>query len=431
MDKIIDKLGPSLKIDREVRLPGSKSITHRALIMAALAEGESQIFNPLVAEDTQLTAKALQELGVRIFWEGECIRVRPPEHRWRSPGKPIFLGNSGTSMRLLISVASAGEGKFVLDGTPRLRERPVGPIIDSLSTLGINHKWLGSVGYPPVQIESKGLSGGKVLVDATRSSQFLSSLLLAAPLAREDLFIQWLQPVASYPYVQLTLRLMKQAGIGLKDLSPDSVLIPAPQKYACMNLEVEGDCSSASYWWALAALTGGRIHTFPVAKDSLQGDLQFLGVLSAMGCQVIWEKNGVTVCGPPQLKPIIMDMNHMPDMVPTLAVLAAVAPGLSEIRNVEHLRIKESDRIGALANELRKFKVEVRELPDGLLIQGGSPKVPQTSVESYDDHRIAMAFAVLGIRTGGVKIKNAQAVAKSFPTFWTTFDNIVNSPCDR
>jgi 3-phosphoshikimate 1-carboxyvinyltransferase len=424
MHKTIKKLDPGLKINARIRLPGSKSITHRALIMASLAAGESEITNALAAEDTHLTAKALRRLGVGVEWGEEALVVKPPTHRWAQSESPLLLGNSGTSMRFLLSLAAVGEGKFVFDGAQRLRERPVGPVLEALLTLGASCRYLDRAGYPPVEIVGNGLRGGEILVDARQSSQFLSSLLIAAPCARREVRIGWMEPIASLPYVMLTLGMMEQAGIQYGWTAANQIVIPAPQDYRPMPFAVEGDCSSASYFWAAAALTGGEVYTHPLSRQSRQGDLRLIEVLEEMGCSISWERDGVRVSGPDQLQPVDLDMNAMPDMVPTVAVLAAFAQGRSRIANVAHLRVKESDRLRAMAAELGKFGVPVEELPDGLVIQGGRVVPPQSGINVYDDHRIAMAFALAGLCVEGVLIQGAEAVAKSFPSFWELFESL-------
>lgn len=397
-------------------------------MMASLAQGESRITNALAAEDTLLTADALRQLGVAIVWHEEAILVKPPAQRWAQPDCPIFLGNSGTSMRLLLSLAAAGKGRFVFDGTQRLRQRPVGPVLEALEALGPTCRYLNEPGYPPLEIVSHGLQGGEVQVDARQSSQFLSSLLMASPCANGEVRISWLEPVASLPYVTLTLDMMTHAGIHFERTAANQITIPAPQPYLTAPYTVEGDCSSASYFWAAAALTGGEITTFPLSPQSRQGDLRLLEVLKGMGCSVSWERDEVTVSGPDQLLPVDLDMNAMPDMVPTVAVLAAFAQGRSQVRNVAHLRVKESDRLHALAAELGKFAVPVEEHQDGLAIQGGTVCAPLGSIEVYDDHRIAMAFALMGLCVEGVEIRGAEAVAKSFPSFWEVFESLGQNP---
>jgi 3-phosphoshikimate 1-carboxyvinyltransferase len=425
MKNPVKTITPVSKISARIRLPGSKSITHRALILAALSQSPVEIGNPLRADDTLLTAKALEALGAMIDWRADSVRVTPPPYRWRKPEGPIFLGNSGTSARLLMALFSAGTGTFVLDGTQRLRERTIGPAAQALEKLGAEMRWIGKTGFLPVEIVSRGLYGGDVFVDASRSSQFLSGILIAAPCARREVGIEWSEPVASWPYVDITLEMMKEAGIGFERQASNRILVPAPQTYALRSFTVEGDCSSASYFWGAAALTGGKILTSPVSPDSLQGDCRFLGVLDKMGCHIEWKGQGVCVRGPGQLQPIDIDMNEMPDMVPTLSVLSAFASGTSRIRNVAHLRIKESDRLHALAAGLKVLGVETEELPDGLIIHGGTPPEPPSGpISAFDDHRIAMAFALAGLRINGVAIEGAESVNKSFPEFWDIFEGL-------
>lgn len=424
MSKLSKKIQPVSRVDARIRLPGSKSVTHRALLMAALADSPSDIKNPLVAEDTLLTAKALEQLGALITWEEERVRIVPAVRRWATPSGPIELGNSGTSTRLLLALAATGTGTFLFDGSPRLRERPIGPILEALKSLGVTCQCLGEPGYPPVKLISQGLEGGEVFVDASQSSQFLSALLIASPCARHEMRVGWSEPIASFPYVALTLSMMEEFGIQYRWSGTHQIIVPAPQSYPALCYTVEGDCSSASYFWAAAALTGGEVFTHPISPGSSQGDCRLLQVLENMGCRVQWEDEGVRVTGPPSLKAVDLDMNRMPDMVPTLGVLAAFAQGRTCIRNVAHLRVKESDRLHTVATELSKLGVPVQELPDGLEIQGGRVCAPQTFLEAHDDHRIAMAFALAGLRVEGVQIHGAEAVAKSFPNFWDVFEQI-------
>ncbi len=429
MRNLFKRIKPVSKISARIRLPGSKSITHRALIMAALSEGPAQIGNPLRADDTLLTARALEALGAIIEWSADSVRVVPPAYRWRQPDGPIFLGNSGTSARLLLAVLSAGTGIFLLDGTPRLRQRPVGPAAQALEKLGAHMRWIGRTGFLPVEISSRGLDGGNVFVDASESSQFLSGILIAAPSARREVGVEWSEPAASWPYVDITLGMMKETGIRFERQASNRIAIPAPQVYAPRSFTVEGDCSSASYFWGAAALTGGEVLTSPVSPYSLQGDCRFLGVLDKMGCRIVWKEQGVRVKGPGQLLPVDIDMNEMPDMVPTLGVLSAFASGTSRIRNVAHLRIKESDRLNAVAAGLKVLGVEAEELPDGLIVHGGAPLGPPSGpISAFDDHRIAMAFALAGLRLDGVVIEGAESVNKSFPEFWDIFESLGKAP---
>lgn len=416
---------PVSKVISQIRLPGSKSITHRALMMAALSDGPWEIANPLRAEDTLLTARAIEALGACLDWGEDRVRVTPPARRWEGAQGPVFLGNSGTSARLLLALFSAGRGRFVMDGSPRLRDRPVGPAVEALRKLGAEISWRQKAGYLPVEINSRGLGAGEVFVDACESSQFLSGILIAAPAASGTVTVKWSEQVASRPYLDMTIGMMKEAGIFFERLGLNSIRIPGPQAYAPCNFTVEGDCSSASYFWGAAALTGGEVFTSPVSSSSLQGDCRFLQVLEKMGCRIFWERDGVRVCGPERLLPIDIDMNEMPDMVPTLAVVCAFADGVSHIGNVAHLRIKESDRLYTVAAGLKVLGFEARELPDGLMVHGGVGAArPTGPVFAFDDHRIAMAFALAGLRLEGVVIEGAESVSKSFPTFWDIFESL-------
>jgi len=424
--------------DREVKgtvlLPGSKSMTHRAMLMAALADEPSIIINPLRSEDTLYTAQVLEKLGCKLEWvaeeEGLKLRILPLSLRdtglndRRSSPLHLFVGNSGTTMRLLLGFLGAVRGRFILDGSARMRERPVGPVAESMSQLGVKCRFLEKDGYPPVEVFSSGLNGGIVLVDARKSSQFLSAVLIAAPRARENVIVRWLEPVASFPYVLMTVRMMIERGIEIQEFGQNGLVVPAPQTYRAGIFTVEGDCSSASYFWATAALTGGEVRTEPIFRESYQGDAEFLQVLSAMGCSIDRDELSVTVRGPERLNAVDVDMNAMPDMVPTLAVLAAFASGKSVVRRVGHLRIKESDRLKAVALELSKLGVKVEEGEDFLVVYGGTAK-RGADIETYDDHRIAMAFSLAGLKIPGVRIKNPDVVKKSFPEYWLVWERLV------
>jgi 3-phosphoshikimate 1-carboxyvinyltransferase len=292
------------------------------------------------------------------------------------------------------------------------------PVIRAIESLGPRVEAPVKAGYLPVEITSEGIRGGEVTVDARESSQFLSALLLVAPSAAGDMRVCWTEPAASFPYVEITLAMMREAGIRFTREEGAAIAIPAPQRFPGRQSVVEGDFSSASYFWAAAAVTGGEVFTGPLFPESRQGDRGLLEVLERMGCRTEWTGDGVRVFGPEALEAIDVDMNRMPDMVPTLAVVAAFAKGTTRIRNVAHLRIKESDRLGVMAQELSKFGAPVRETPDGLVIEGGHMRSPEEAVFAHDDHRIAMTFAVAGLKVPGVSIEGAEAVSKSYPTFW-------------
>ena len=410
-------------LDTAVRIPGSKSITHRYLIMAALAEGRSQLRNPLWCDDTRYTAMALESLGAQITYSPDVAEVTGTGGKLDHPSEPIFLDNAGTSMRLLTAVACLARGDCILTGSDRMHSRPIGELLAGLRPLGGVVESMEESGYPPVLIHGNGLKGGRTLVDASRSSQFVSAILLAAPYASNPVEIG-IQGLVSRPYVDITLDGMSRFGAVASWLDDETLRVEAPGQYQPGNYEVEGDCSSASYFWAAAAITGGKITTLNIVRHSQQGDLAFLELLSQMGCRVEWHDHGVTVSGG-RLRGIEVDMRDMPDMVPTLAVTAAFAEGLTVISNVGHLRIKESDRLQAVTEGLQRLDVQVDEGHDSLTIRGGSPV--GALIDPHNDHRIAMSFAIAGLVARGVGIEDETCVDKSFPEFWDRFEELYTS----
>jgi 3-phosphoshikimate 1-carboxyvinyltransferase len=413
-------------LNTKISIPGSKSVTHRYLIMAALAEGRSELRNPLWCDDTRYTATALERLGAKIQRSAHALAVVGTGGRLRCPEEPIFLDNAGTSMRLLTALACISQGTCILLGNERMHHRPIGELLDGLRQLGGELESLDKDGYPPVRVLGGGLQGGRTEVDASRSSQFVSAILLAAPYAAGTVEIG-LQGLVSKPYVEVTLEGMSKFGASASWLDDITLRVEAPGCYLAGDYEVEGDCSSASYFWAAAAITGGKVTTRNVVPNSRQGDLALLDVLCRMGCQVQWTREGVTVTGG-ELRGIEVDMGNMPDMVPTLAITAAFARGTTVINNVAHLRIKESDRLRAITEGLQKMKTQVEERGDGLVITGGKPQ--GAIIDPHHDHRIAMSFAVAGLATEGVRISDESCVDKSFPGFWQTFERLYeqNSP---
>jgi len=323
-------------------------------------------------------------------------------------------------MRLLTAVACLAHGSCVLTGNDRMHRRPIGELLEGLRPLGGMAESLEQKGYPPVRTQGSGLKGGRTVVDARRSSQFVSAILLASPYAAQPVEVA-VQGLVSRPYVDVTLEGMSKFGAEAGWQDDETLRVEAPGSYKPGNYRVEGDCSSASYFWAAAAVTGGRIVTSNIDRDSRQGDLALLELLSRMGCQVEWSANGVTVVGG-SLRGIEADMSDMPDMVPTLATAAAFAEGTSIINNVGHLRIKESDRLRAIADGLRRLGIQVEEREDSLVIEGGKPQ--GAWIDPHDDHRIAMSFAIAGLATEGVQIANESCVNKSFPQFWETFEKL-------
>ncbi len=408
-------------IEATLTLPGSKSYTHRALIAAALASGESVLANALKAEDTELTARALAKMGAAIDWQGHTVRIKGTGGRLDPVYEPIFLGNSGTSMRFLTAVAALGQWTYRLTGTPRLCERPMGELLAALNSLGARVTSEQGNDCPPILVEDGGLRGGKTSLSGAVSSQYLSALLLVSPLTPEGLDIEVTGNLVSRPYVDITLSVLDAFGISFSREEYRRFVVPGGQGYQSRQYDIEADASSASYFWAAAALTGGRVTIANLGLESVQGDIDFLSVLARMGCHLISSPTGLTVEGG-LLRGIPMNMSAMPDLVPTLAVLAAFAEGETLVTGVAHLRHKESNRLAAVVTELRKMGINAEETPDGLRIVGGSPQGAE--IDTYNDHRIAMSFAVAGLKTPGVVIRDPDCVVKSFPEFWDYFEGL-------
>ncbi len=418
---MVKEIKPLHQINATLTLPGSKSYTHRALIAAALAEGESVLCNALRAEDTELTAQALEKMGAGIDWQDSTILVRGVAGRLAPVAEPIYLGNSGTSLRFLTAVATLGQGEYHLTGTPRLCQRPLGELLAALKQLGGKVESVTGRGFPPV-IVTGGISGGRTRLTGAVSSQYLSALLLIGPLTALGVEIEVTGDLVSRPYVDLTLDVQAAFGISHFRRGYRYFQIPGGQHYQTRDYQIDADASSASYFWAAAALTGGQVTIANINMETSQGDVDFVSVLASMGCRIESTLEGLTVEGGP-LTGIEVDMADMPDMVPTLAVVAAFAQGETIITGVSHLRHKESDRLAAVAAELTKMGVKVQETEDGLQIPGGG--APHgAEIETYDDHRIAMSFAVAGLRVPGVIIKDPDCVAKSFPEFWDFLEKL-------
>ncbi|MCP4627883.1 MAG: 3-phosphoshikimate 1-carboxyvinyltransferase [bacterium] len=411
-----------IKPSCEVAVPGSKSYTHRILIASALSDGECRIQNPLLSEDTVLTIQALRQMGIRIDnTKGDPIIVSGGSGTLKPQTEQIFLGNSGTSMRLLTAVAALGQGDFILAGTDRMAQRPIQDLMDALGQLGVRIHSKNQNGCPPVEISGAALGGGSVNVNCRTSSQYLSALLLIAPYTRNGLVIQVTEGPVSKPYVDMTVDVMNRFGVSVRREGYDRFQVEGDQIYRSGTYSVEPDGSQAGYFWAAAAVCGTAVKVKGVAADSRQGDVNFANLLAAMGCEIIKEPDGITVCGK-HLRAADVDMGDMPDMVPTLAVVAAFAEGATIIRNVAHLKAKESDRLAAVVNELVKMGIDAHCSDDELIVTGGTPHGAE--IETYGDHRIAMSFAVTGLVTPQTIILDENCVEKSFPNFWEVFEGL-------
>ncbi len=408
-----------------VHVPGSKSLTNRALIIAAMAEGPSVLTGALDCEDTRVMVEALRRLGIAVEHEPASAEIRVQGCGGLIPAREAALevANSGTSLRFLTAMLAIGEGTFRLDGTPRMRQRPVDDLLKALNGLGADARSDLGTGCPPVTIRATGLDGGYAFVKGDVSSQFLSGLLMALPYSREVTTVEVQGTLVSQPYVSMTLAVMEAFGVTAVNRKFRRFDVH-PARYRGQTFAIEPDASAASYFFALAAITGGSITVEGLGGASLQGDLAFVDILEYMGCSVSRESTRTTVTGS-RLRAVDVDMNALSDTVMTLAVVALFADGVSRIRNVAHIRHKESDRIAAIAIELRKLGAEVEELPDGLVINPPpTDRLHGASIATYDDHRMAMSFAMAGLRIPGVTILDPGCVAKTYPGFWVDLERL-------
>ena len=405
-------------LDARVVLPGSKSITNRAMVLAALAQGRSVLESVLLSDDTRYMSDALRAMGFAVEIDEPARRITVSGRGGTIPanGAEIFVGGAGTVMRFVVAMVTLGEGRFRIDGNQRMRERPIGPQLDAMQRLGASVYSERDNHCPPVIVDASRtrFEGGETSIDARVSSQFVSAMLMPAPIWRAGLKLHVIGDAAR-PFIDMTIRLMEAWGAHCA-VEGETIVVPGGQWYRAQRFVVEPDASSASYFAAAAALAGGVVRIEGVTSNSVQGDVGFLGVLQKMGARVMWHPDHVEVAGTGQLTGVDVAMNSMPDMVATLAAIAPFATSPTRIRKVEFIRHHESDRIRALATELRRLGATVVEHDDGLEIAPSA--MHPAAVETYDDHRIAMSFAVTGLKLGGVKIKDPQCVAKTFPDFF-------------
>jgi len=413
-----------LQVQGRLRVPSSKSLTHRYLNLALLARAPLTVEHPLLAEDTRLFLEALVRCGFLVREEGERVRLEP--------GPPpageteILCGNAGTMLRFLVATLTAIPGQWRLDGVQRLRERPVRPLVDALRRLGAEIGYLAAEGYVPLRIAGGTLGAGSTVLDAGESSQYLSAILMAALRAPGPVTIE-VKALTSRPYVDVTLGVVGAFGGRIEEAGPATYRV-WPSPLAAGTVRVEGDWSAAAYPAAAAALCGGEVMLDGLLRDSRQGDRRFLALLAEMGAEIAWEGDRVTVRGA-GLRGVEADLSTMPDQVPTLAALGPFARGTTHIVNVAHLRIKESDRLDAMAGELRRAGAEVEEGQDWLRIPGqwtdASPPRATVRIDPRGDHRIAMSMALVGLRRPGIVITSPGVVGKSYPGFWQDLDRLL------
>jgi 3-phosphoshikimate 1-carboxyvinyltransferase len=412
-------------VNAEVLLPGSKSYTNRALILAALAEGRTTISSALFSDDTRYMADSLRRLGIAVSEDEAAKRFVVDGASGTIPAKSaeLFVGNSGTTARFITALLALGHGEYVVDGVERMRQRPIAPLIDALQQLGVDATSIDANGCPPVRIVSQGLSGGLARLAGDTSSQYFSALLMIGPVTRSGLQIEVDGDLVSKPYIDMTASTMRAFGATMENLHYQRFYVHGGQAYQAIDYAVEPDASAASYFFALAAATGGRVRVLNLGTNSGQGDVRFVDVLEQMGCTVIREENALEVRGPARLHGIDVDMNAISDTVQTLAAIAPLADGPVTIRNVAHIRHKETDRVSAVVNELRRLGVEVDERDDGMTIHPAA--INSATIETYDDHRMAMSFAVLGSTVPGITLRDPACVAKTFPDFFDLLEQTI------
>jgi 3-phosphoshikimate 1-carboxyvinyltransferase len=415
----------SLKAD--VSLPGSKSITNRALLLSSLAEGNTRLSNFLFSDDTIFMAKALEQAGVSLEMNKEKNLCCVSGGSLPAGELSVFLGNAGTAMRFLTSYFTLGEGKFRLDGDERMRQRPIKDLLDALTQLGCDIESENSDGCPPVRLISRGMPGGECRVAGKYSSQYISSLLMASPYSRKGVTVRTDGSLSSGPYVDMTLAMMNQFSFQCERDGYREFRIRRGNYLSPVEYLIEPDASSSSYFLAGAAVLGGEITVHGLGSRSIQGDVRFAMVLEKMGCSVEMGPDSIKLASDGKLNGISVDMNDIPDMVPTLAVSALFAEGPTIIKNVPNLRIKESDRLSALSAELKKIGAGVVENVDGIEIFPAS-RYNRTVLNTYNDHRLAMSFSIAGLKIDGIEIDNPYCVSKTFPDFFFYFGRVFDNP---
>ncbi|MBT3323414.1 MAG: 3-phosphoshikimate 1-carboxyvinyltransferase [Anaerolineae bacterium] len=437
-------------LNASVRVPGSKSLTNRALLIAALAEGKTILSNALFSDDSHYFANALKELGFNVQLDENAKTMSIVGLGGKIPTKnaELFIGNAGTAARFLTAFLTLGNGEYILDGEPRMRERPIGDLMDALKQLGAiitfprsddfaKHPVRGSrlardekgqkplLHYPPLKIISSGLAGGKTKIAGNISSQYLSALLMTAPYAQNIVEIEIITELNSKPYIDMTLSIMHDFGVDVERDRYKTFRIK-PSFYAPIsNYPIESDASAASYFFAAPAICGGTVHMENITRNSVQGDIDFLDVLIEMGCSVEETDNSILVTRHSSLKGVDVNMRHISDTAQTLAAIAPFASSPTRIRGIASARVKETDRVSAVCTELKRLGVKVEEYEDGMKIYP-CENIKPASIQTYNDHRMAMAFSLIGLRAEGLRIENPSCVSKTFPNFFDILGELRN-----
>jgi len=419
-------LKPIAKVDGQVQIPGSKSLSNRILLLAAMASGETTITNLLDSDDIRRMLESLSTLGVKYQLSDNNTRciVQGLDSSFNTSNTELFLGNAGTAMRPITAALCVGGGDYELKGDPRMYERPIGDLVDALRQLGADISYLKDENYPPLKIVGTGLKGGEVSIKGSISSQFLTALLMAAPFAQEDLSIVVDGELVSKPYIDITLDVMRSFGIEVTNDNYQRLSIKAGQKYLSPgSIMVEGDASSASYFLAAAAIKGGKVRVDGVGSKSVQGDKLFAKVLEKMGAEVHYGPTYIEVTRNGPLNAVDLDLNHIPDAAMTIATTALFAKGTTAIRNIYNWRVKETDRLYAMATELRKVGASVIEGEDFIEVTPPA-HIQHAAIDTYDDHRIAMCFALVALSDTPVTINDPGCTAKTLPNFFELFAKI-------
>lgn len=423
MSKTYEVQPVSGPIEGSVRPPGSKSITNRALIVAALAQGTTHLTGVLDSQDTQVMIESLNRLGISVKHDPETCEIEVEGCGGQIPvqSASLWLENSGTSIRFLTALCAAGNGEYVLDGNARMQQRPIQDLVEALNRLQVDVACENGTGCPPVRVKGHGLPGGETAISGSVSSQYLSALLMVAPAAQSPTTISILGEMVSKPYLDITLGVMAQFGVTIERLE-EAIWRIHPQSYQrAMAYDIEPDASAASYFFAAAAITGGTVTVEGLNQDALQGDINFIRVLEDMGCEIKRGRDSITVIGKP-LKGIDVDMNDISDTAQTLAAVALFADGPTCIRNVAHIRHKETDRLYAIATEVRRMGIQVEETEDSVTIHPG--QIQPATIQTYDDHRMAMSFALVGLKVPGIVIDDPDCTRKTYPHFFDDLERL-------
>jgi 3-phosphoshikimate 1-carboxyvinyltransferase len=412
-----------------VKLPGSKSISNRTLLLAALADGTTHIRDLLASDDTARMLDALKILGVTLEQTGtDDWKVTGMAGAFGVKEADLFLGNAGTAFRPLTAALALSGGHYTLSGVPRMHERPIGDLVDALRQAGADIRYLGNDGYPPLEIFPATVSGSKVSVRGNVSSQFLTALLMALPLTGREITIEVVGELISKPYIEITLNLMARFGVTVQRNGWQSFTIPAGSRYRSPGeLWVEGDASSASYFLAAGAIGWGPVRVEGIGKQSIQGDVRFAEALERMGATIVLGDNWIEASSQGQLQALDLDCNHIPDAAMTLAIAALYANGTTTLRNIASWRVKETDRISAMATELRKVGAIVEEGEDYIRITPPAALTPHAAIDTYDDHRMAMCFSLVSLGGVPVTINDPKCVAKTFPDYFDRFGAVVQA----